>query len=240
MDLIDSALVQNIRMVEYKAKVGNVNNSLAQLSIISEKFGGYVSRDKTKDKVLSVQTRRILEDTSLLITQYSTSSTIMLRIPHLFIDTVLKEINQNLQYIDYRYSKTNDSLITRYSAKKFYNKLRAQTYNANHLAYNISELSLKYERFVETYSQSLGAVILTIYQNPETKIERIPIPKIAVEYKTPFLTQSLCELKTGLQMMKSIWYFILRYWPIIILILLIFIVGWINKLTNTSSSQFRN
>ena len=240
MDLIDSALVQNIRMVEYKAKVSNVYNCMAQLSFITEKYGGYISRDKTKNKVLSIQTRKILEDTSLFITEYSTSSTIMLRIPHFLIDTVLKEINQNLQYIDYRYSKANDSLIALYTAKKFYNNLTTETYDAEKLVKSDSRVSVQYEQFMESYSQSLGAIILTIYQNPETKMERIAIPKLAVEYKIPFLTQSAKELTNGLQIMKSFWYFILRFWPIVTLGLIIALVLWINYLSLNRPLQFKN
>ncbi len=57
---------------------------------------------------------------------------------------------------------------------------------------------------LESYSQSLGAIILPIYQNPETKMERFAIPKLEVEYKIPFLTQYIKELTCGLQIMKSI------------------------------------
>jgi hypothetical protein len=57
---------------------------------------------------------------------------------------------------------------------------------------------------MKSYSQSLGAIILTIYRNSETKMERFAIPKLEVEYKIPFLTQSMKELTCGLQIMKSI------------------------------------
>jgi hypothetical protein len=68
---------------------------------------------------------------------------------------------------------------------------------------------------MKSYSQSLGATILPIYQNPETNMERFASPKLEVEYKIPFLTQSIKELTCGLQIMKSICNFVLRFWPVV-------------------------
>ena len=229
MDLIDSSLVKNVRMLEYKAKVGSVENSLVQLSEISNRHGGYISRDKTRSEKLNFQLSKILEDTSLLVTQYLTKSTIMLRIPHFNIDAAIPEINKIFTFVDYRYSKANDSLISRYTAHKYLTKEKSR---GEGFFFDGNYDSTKYDRIMEEYDHSYGAIIVTVYQNPEFKIEKLKNIKVLPEFKVPFWSQTGLEFNRGLQFVKSLWYFIARVWPIIVFIGLATTIYWISH--NTS------
>lgn len=238
MDLIDSGLVHNVRMVEYKAKVPNVFNCITKLSFITNKYGGYISSDQVKNNQLNKTSRKVKADSSLLITQYYTSNTIVLRIPHFYMDTALKEISENLEFIDYKYSKVNDSFIGIYTASSYLQRLN-QNYSDG-ISFQKWEGEINYDKLIEEYTSNYGAVILSIYQNPEIRVEKIGIPKLMEDYKTPFLVQTRIELSQGLKLISKFWFFTLRYWPILTLMLLILIVIWINHDTKKSYVSFRN
>jgi hypothetical protein len=238
MDLIDSGLVHNVRMVEYKAKVPNVFNCITKLSFITNKYGGYISSDQVKNNQLNKTSKKVKEDSSLLITQYYTSNTIMLRIPHFYMDTALKEINENLEFIDYKYSKVNDSFIGLYTASSYLQRLN-QSYSEG-ISFQKWEGEINYDKLIDEYTSNYGAVILSIYQNPEIRVEKIGIPKLMEEYRTPFFVQTRIELGQGLKLISTFWFFALRYWPIIALLLLTTILLWINHDANKHYVSFRN
>jgi len=231
MNILDSSLIQNVRIVEYKAKVSNVLNSIAHLTYICEKYGGYLSRDKTKNDKLSIQLRRVQRDTSILISHYQTKSTVMMRIPHFYIDSALKEVDGNLMYIDYKYSKVNDSVMSRYSAYKFLGQMDNTSKGEENYFYTNRDGDIQYAKIIEEYINSYGAIILTIYQNPQTKMERIGTVKVIPEYNTTFWTQTKIELGQGLRLIEKVWYIVLRYWPILALVIISLIVLWINFIT---------
>ncbi len=238
MDMIDSGLVQNVRMVEYKAKVPNVFSCMTKLSFITNKYGGYISSDQVKNNQLNKTSKKVKEDSSLLITQYYTSNTIVLRIPHFYLDTALKEISENLEFIDYKFSKVNDSFIGIYTASSYLQRLN-QSYSEG-ISFQKWEGEINYDKLIDEYTSNYGAVILSIYQNPEIRVEKIGIPRLMEEYKTPFLVQTRIELGHGLKLISKFWFFTLRYWPILTLMLLILIVIWINHDTKKSYVTFRN
>jgi len=238
MNMIDSGLVHNIRIVEYKAKVPSVFTCMTKLSYITSKYGGYVSSDQLKNVKLAKTSKKVKEDSSILITQYCTSNTILLRIPHFFMDTALKEINENLEFIDYKYSKVNDSLIGIYTANSYLQQFNQSS--SENVSLQKWGSQFNYDDLIEEYTNNYGAIILSIYQNPELKIEKFGFPKLMDEYKTPFLVQTRVELGQGLKLIGKTWFFTLRYWPIIALLLLIIIVIWINSLTANPDVKFKN
>lgn len=241
MDLIDSKLKVNVRMVEYKAKVKNVSTSLVELSEISYRYGGYISRDHTKSEKLYIKEQKILEDTSQLITYYQTKSTLMLRIPHFYMDSVLVEVNKNLSFIDYKYSKVNDSLVSRYAAHRFLNKGDSRKSN-NGEYYSIGNFSTSsnYEKLIEQYVNSYGAIILTIYQNPEIMTEKVGHKKLLPNYKPSFWSLTKIELGRGLEYVKSFWYLMVRFWPFVAIILITVVIIAINYFTSDDKFQVRN
>lgn len=238
MDMIDSGLVHNVRMVEYKAKVPNVFTCITNLSFITSKYGGYVSCDQVKNNQLNKTSKKVKEDSSLLITQYYTSNTVVLRIPHFYMDTALKEISENLEFIDYKYSKVNDSFIGIYTASSYLQRLN-QSFSEG-ISFQKWEGEINYDKLIDEYTSNYGAVILSIYQNPEIRVEKIGIPRLMEEYKTPFLVQTRIELGHGLKLISTFWFFTLRYWPILALLFLTIILIWINHNTNKLNLTFRN
>lgn len=241
MDLIDSSLKVNVRMVEYKAKVRNVPNSLIELSEISCKYGGYVSRDHTKNEKLFTKEQKYQEDTSQVITYYRTKSVMMLRIPHFYMDSVLFEIDKNLSFVDYKFSKVNDSLISRYSAHRFLNKENYRKPNSGEVySYGNFSANTKYEKYIDQYVNSYGAIILTIYQNPETMTERIGHKKLLPLYKPSFWSQTCLELNQGFELVKTFWYFIMRFWPIFAIVFITAIIIAINYFSSDKKFHIKN
>lgn len=238
MNMIDSALVRNVRIVEYKAKVSNIFASMSHLTTVTQKYGGYVSSDHFKNNFLASTVTKLAEDSSLCVKQYYTSNTIVLRIPHFFIDTALIEINKNLEFIDYMYSKVNDSLIGIYAASKYLQGLNISYSNETSL--QKWGANVNYDELIEEYTNNYGAIILSIYQNPELKVEGIKHPKIPNEYKAPFLMQTKLELGKGWKIIVDSWFFVLRNWPIFALTLLTILVLWINRQTVTPARHFKN
>ena len=97
-----------VRTAELKFKVNSVIKSTYDIEDITNQQGGFVTYTNLTSTINNVTTTPISEDSSLETTSYVVTNTITLRVPNTKLDTTLKEIARNIEYLDYRIIKAED------------------------------------------------------------------------------------------------------------------------------------
>ncbi|MCX6210171.1 MAG: DUF4349 domain-containing protein, partial [Bacteroidetes bacterium] len=97
-----------IRTADLKFKVKSVIASTYDIEAITSRLGGFVTYTNLQSTVDNVSNTAINADSTLETTYYTVSNSITLRVPNTKLDTTLKEISKNIDYLDYRIIKADD------------------------------------------------------------------------------------------------------------------------------------
>jgi len=97
-----------IRTADLKFKVKSVINSTYNIEAITNRQGGFVTYTNLTSTINTILTTAVSADSSLETTYYTVSNSITLRVPNTRLDTTLKEISKNIDYLDYRIIKADD------------------------------------------------------------------------------------------------------------------------------------
>ncbi|MEO9211498.1 MAG: DUF4349 domain-containing protein [Ginsengibacter sp.] len=232
-----------IRSADLKFKVKSVINSTYDIENITNQQGGFVTFTKLASNVDNVETTAVSADSSLETTYYTVSNEIIIRVPNTKLDTTLKLIANNSDFLDHRIIKADDvglqilsnDLTQKRSGKneerlknaidKKGNKLGETTYAEDVLGNKqeqsdnakVSNLSLKDQIDFSTIN-------LSIYQRATIKRELISNDKNIDAYE-PSLGSKLKEaLKTGWEILEGFLVSLTKLWGLFLFGLIVFII----------------
>jgi Domain of unknown function (DUF4349) len=97
-----------IRTADIKFKVENVEKSTYNIEDVCNNHGGFVTYTNLTSNVDEHTETNISKDSLLETTLYTVTNNITLRIPNTKLDTTLKDIAKNVDYLDYRIIKADD------------------------------------------------------------------------------------------------------------------------------------
>jgi Domain of unknown function (DUF4349) len=97
-----------IRTADIKFKVDNVENSTYNIENICSNHGGFVTFTNLASNIDEHTENTISKDSILETTLFTVTNNITLRIPNTKLDTTLKDIAKNINYLDYRIIKADD------------------------------------------------------------------------------------------------------------------------------------
>jgi hypothetical protein len=97
-----------IRTADLKFKVKNVIQSTYDIEEITNRQGGFVTFTNLTSQIDNVTTIPVSADSSLETTYYTVTNSIILRVPNSQLDTTLKELSKNIDFLDYRTIKAQD------------------------------------------------------------------------------------------------------------------------------------
>jgi len=232
-----------IRTADLKFKVLSVIRSTYDIENITNRQGGFVTYTSLNSNIDRVTMTVISADTSLETTYYTVTNTFTLRVPNTKLDTTLREIAKNIDYLEYRIIKADDvafqilsNNLTQKRSKESEERLSnaiekrgkklIETTEAEELLLNkqeqsdnarISSLSLKDQIEFST-------VNLIIYQRQTVKRELISNDKNIEEYKPGFGLRILESLKFGWNILEAIIVFLIKLWGIILIGAVIFFI----------------
>lgn len=225
-----------VRTANLKFKVKSVINSTYDIEAITTRHSGFVTYTNLTSNIENVSITAISADSSLETTKYVVVNSITLRVPNTKLDTALKDIAKNIDYLDYRIIKADDialqllsNSLTQKRATKQSERLEnaidnrgkklRETSDAEELLNNtqaqadnakISNLSLKDQINFSTVS-------LIIYQRETIRRELIPNDKNIAAYEPGFGTKLFDALKDGLYVLSEVFIFLVEIWWLILL-----------------------
>ena len=243
--LSSNAAVQNpddkrkfIRKADIKFKVKNVAQSTYKIENAVGKFGGIVTNTDLQSQIEDRSQMKVSADSTLQTTKYSVRNNITLRIPNTKLDTVIKSIAKEIDYLDFRVIKADDVSLQLLAAdlsqqrfsdhtKRLQNNIDQKGKKLNDISNAENEVLNKKEQSDNARIQNLSmqdqikysTITLAIYQNETIKSELVAIEKNNKAYGN-FGLEIMDGLKTGWFILASIVAFIVQLWSLVLLALL--------------------
>jgi hypothetical protein len=225
-----------IRTADIKFKVKNVPKSTYAIEDATSKFGGFVTYTNLQSNVSEKEEVKVSPDSTLVTTKYNVVNDITIRVPNKKLDTVIKTIARQIDFLDYRVIKADDVSLKMLSnelaqrrsntsenrienaidtkGKKLGNVLNAEdrldAKKEQHDNSKIENLSLQDQVNFSTLS-------LSIYQNETVKQELIANEKSVNAYRPNIGLQIWESIKTGWFMLEAVIAFIFQLWGIVLL-----------------------
>lgn len=225
-----------IRTADIKFKVKNVVKSTYAIENATQKFGGFVTYTNLQSNIHDQIKTKISQDSTLETTKYSVENNITIRVPNIQLDTVIKTIAKQIDFLDFRIIKADDvslkllanKLSQKRSSvsekriekaidtkgKKINDVIDAENTLANQKEQNdnstIENLSLEDQ-------VNFSTITLQLYQNETIKQEITAGEKDPSDYKPNLGIQIIDALKSGWFILQSILVFFVNLWPFILI-----------------------
>ena len=222
-----------VRTADIKFKVKNVPKSTYAIEDATTKFGGFVTYTNLESNVSNKDETKVSPDSTLVTTKYNVENNITIRVPNTRLDTVIKTIAKQIDFLDFRVIKADDVTLQMLSnqmaqnrstnsekriekaidekGKKLNNIIDAEDHLDNKKEQNdaskIENLSLKDQ-------VNFSTLTLQIYQRESVKQEMVANEKSINAYRPNIGLQIWDSLKTGWFMLEGIIAFVVQLWGI--------------------------
>jgi len=227
-----------IRTADIKFKVKNVVKSTYAIENAVAKFGGFVTYTNLQSNIHDQIKTKISQDSTLETTKYSVENNITIRVPNTQLDTVIKSIARQIDFLDFRIIKADDV-----SLKLLANQLsqKRSTLNEKRVEKAIDEKGRKINDIMDAENTlanqkeasdnrtidnlslqdqvNFSTVTLQLYQNETIKQEISASEKDSNAYKPNLGIQIIDALKNGWYILEAIFVFFLNLWPFILICL---------------------
>jgi hypothetical protein len=225
-----------IRTADIKFKVRNVVKSTYAIENATQKFGGFVTYTNLQSTIQDQIKTKISQDSTLETTKYTVENNITIRVPNTQLDTVIKTIAKQIDFLDFRVIKADDVSLKLLSnqlsqkrnvnnekrvekaidtkGKKIDDIMEAENTLANQKEANdnsiIDNLSMQDQI-------NFSTITLQLYQNETIKQEITASEKDSNAYKPNLGIQIIDSLKSGWYILEAIFVFLLNLWPFILI-----------------------
>jgi len=225
-----------IRTADLKFKVKSVIKSTYNIEDLTARQGGFVTYTNLSSNIDEHESERISRDSLLVTTRFTVTNTITLRVPNTRLDSTLKEIAKNIDFLDYRIIKADDvalqllsnNLTINRSSKNetrltkaitTHGKKLKETTEAEEVVLNkqeqadqarISNLSLRDQL-------NFSTINLIIYQPQTIKHELISNDERKKEYEPGLGTKIVDALLNGWDILEAALVFIINLWGLILI-----------------------
>jgi Domain of unknown function (DUF4349) len=222
-----------IRTADIKFKVKNVPKSTYAIENATNKFGGFVTYTNLQSTISDKENTKVSQDSTLETTKYTVENNITIRVPNVRLDTVIKTIAKQIDFLDFRVIKADDVSLQILSNQMAQNR---NTNSGNRLEKAIDEKGKKIKDITEAESNladkkeqndtaklenlslkdqvNFSTLTLQLYQRETIKEEMIPNVKT---HRENIGSKIIDSLKTGWYMLEEIIAFLLQLWSLILI-----------------------
>ena len=220
-----------IRTADLQCKVPNVFNATTRLEQLVRSVGGIVQESQLSNRNTEIKTAYYKPDSLKQLQTYTTTSFITLRVPYMYLDSVVNAIPAMANFIDSRTLKQSD-VTYQYLANELKNQSGDNTQTtaqALHLAkksrepievqqYNDSRQEEKIGRKIENMQlmDSVSYATITVAFSQPGQVYTQIIVNAAYVTATPFMLQCKAALNNGWDIVKAIAVAFLTIWPLLL------------------------
>lgn len=231
-----------VRTADMKFKVKNVAKSTYAIENVTNKFGGFVTYTNLESYINEKSETRVSQDSILETTKFTVDNNITIRVPNTKLDTVIKSIAKEIDFLDSRLIKADDVTLQILSnklaqkrrestEKRIANSIDSKGKKLNQVMQAEETLDSKKEandnKTIENLSLhdqvNFSTLTINLYQRESIKHELYASEKSINNYRPNLGLQIWDSLKTGWFMLESIIAFIIQLWAIFLILFL----GWI-------------
>ena len=227
-----------IRTADIKFKVKNVAQSTYKIENAVSRFGGMVTNTNLQSHIDEQKQTKISLDSTMQTTKYTVENNITLRVPNTQLDTVIKSIAKEIDYLDFRVIKADDVSFQLLAndlsqqriaehTKRLQKNIDDKGKKLNDITASENDVLNKKEQSDNSKIQNLAiedkvvysTVTLAIYQNQTIKQELVAVAQNHSDYGN-FGLEILDGLKTGWSILAAIIAFVVQLWSLILLAIL--------------------
>ena len=220
-----------IRTADIKFKVKNVAKSTYAIEDATTKFGGFVTFTNLQSTISEKEETKVSQDSTLITTKYAVTNDITIRVPNTRLDTVIKTIAKQIDFLDYRVIKADDVSLKVLANQMAQNRSGAtekriekaiddKGKKLNNVLDAENQLDAKKEQNDNSKLENLSlkdqvnfsTLTLAVYQNESVKQEMIANEKSINAYRPNIGLQIWDSLKTGWFMLEAIIAFVVQLW----------------------------
>lgn len=222
-----------VRTADIKFKVKNVPNSTYIIENATTKFGGFVTYTNLQSTISEKNEVKISQDSTLEITKYTVENNITIRVPNTQMDTVIKTIAKQIDFLEYRVIKADDVslqlLSNKLKEKREANQEKRLTKAIDNKGKKLNEVvqaendlnqkseqkdNSKLENMSLADQVNFSTLTLQIYQRETIKKEMIANEK---QYRQGFGSKIVDSLENGWYLIEGIIPVIAQLWSIILI-----------------------
>lgn len=222
-----------VRTADIKFKVKNVANSTYIIENATTKFGGFVTNTNLQSTISEKNEVKISQDSTLEITKYIVENNITIRVPNTQMDTVIKTIAKQIDFLEYRVIKADDVSLQLLSnqlkekreanqEKRLTKAIDSKGKKLNEVVQAENDLNQKSEQKDNSKLENISladqvnfsTLTLQIYQRETITKEMIANEK---QYRQGFSSKIIDGLENGWYLIEGIIAVIAQLWSIILI-----------------------
>lgn len=225
-----------IRTADLKFKVKDVAQSTYAIENTTKKMGGFVTYTHLQSTISEQDKTKISEDSTLITTKFRVDNNITIRIPNAKLDTIIKSIAKQIQFLDYRSISATDVSLqilanelasnrSKLMEKRLKNQIDKKGTKLNQIVDAEHELDVKKEQNDSAALENVSikdqinfsTLSLNLYQDDSISQEMIPNEKNALAYRPNIGLQIWESIKKGWYLLENIISFAVMIWPLLFL-----------------------
>ncbi len=224
-----------IRTADIKFKVKNVEQSTYKIEDIIHRFDGFVTNTNLNCRVNYTESHRIKEDSLLERKHFTVENSITFRVPKMLLDTTLKQIVSQIDFLDHRIITAEDITFQEIKNKmhqkrfgKYQQRITKATDNSKKTGAVVDAENGLYEKEGEADDSALedlvrndkveySTVIMYIYQDEKIRDEVVFSQPNFESYKPSFGSEFVSSLKFGWTIVEQLFLLLVKLWPLIII-----------------------
>jgi hypothetical protein len=229
-----------IRTADIKFKVKNVPQSTYAIENTTAKFGGFVTYTNLQSDISEKTKTKISQDSTLETTKYNVENNITIRVPNTQLDTILKTISKQIDFLDFRVIKADDVSLQMLANQLAQNRSASQEKRVqkaidtkgkklttiidaeeNLNAKKEANDSKKLENLSLQDQVNFSTVTLQIYQRETIKQEVVANEKM---HRQNIGSKIIDGLRTGWFMLEEIIAFLIQLWSLFLIGIMCFLV----------------
>ena len=225
-----------LRTADIKFKVKQVAKATYAIENSVAQHGGFVTYTNLQSHIVSKDQTKVSQDSTLETTRYTVDNAMVLRVPNTRLDTVLKALAKEVDFLDSRLIKADDvqlQLLANQWTQKRSDKHEARLEKAiDTKGSKLRDISKAEEQLRDKQTQNdeakrsnlalndqinFSTVTLYLYQRETVKRELVANERSTNAYRPNIGLQLWDSLKTGWYLLENILAFITQLWPFLLL-----------------------
>jgi hypothetical protein len=233
---------QFVRTANLKFRVRDVSQTTHTVEDLTSRYGGFITQNHLSSGEISTHSVQVTADSLLETTEYQVENNLALRVPNQNLDSLLRELSRQVQFLDYRIVNADEV-----SLQLLENKLRLQRTAAAEKRYEKAidgrgrklnetlqgesdRLALQQETDANTLRNlaladqvRYSTVKLSLYQRTTRTQEKVAAPVDVPVYRPGLGTRLAEAFLTGWEVMETLLVVLTRLWAFWLLGLLIWL-----------------
>ena len=231
-----------IRTADIRFRVKDVVQSTYAIEDVVRRFDGFVTNTELRSTIDSKENTPISEDSLVEITRYTVINQLTFRVPNTQLDTTLKCLAAQVDFMDRRNITANDvslSLLRNQLEQSRIMEHEARVESAiDEQGRKLKETLPAEDRLLDRQGEAdeallsnLGmedriaysTVTLDLYQRQNVRAEMLPNTTSIKAYSPGFLVEFISAVRGGWSVLESLVLLLVRAWSILLIVL----VGWL-------------